>query len=65
MYPEICTKWCANFGAPECPNSAKCMDTTDRPYFKVKSVKGGFIAEWLRKREIGRIMREPPKEEKQ
>ena len=55
MYPEICIKWCANFGTPECPNSAKCMGTTDKPYFKVKPVKGGFIAEWQRKREIKRI----------
>lgn len=60
-YPDICEKYCRNFGRDGCPTSSVCMATTGKPYFKPKYY-GHFSAEdvswidrWLWKREKRKI----------
>ena len=30
-YPDICIRYCRNFGSNDCPTSSLCMATTDKP----------------------------------
>jgi len=45
-YPDICTLRCRNWGTEDCPNSAKCLATEEKPYFQPKAPKGkgGWLA---------------------
>lgn len=49
-YPDICIRYCKNFGSNDCPTSSLCMATTDKPYFKPKKQETWF-EKWMWKRE--------------
>lgn len=51
----ICERWCAKYGTPECPTSAECLSTDNKPYFKAKRAGNTLLAKWCRKRDIKRI----------
>lgn len=53
-YPEICEKYCRNFGRDGCPTSSLCMNTSDKPYFKPKKQETWF-EKWMWKREKRKI----------
>lgn len=55
-YPEICTRQCRNWGTEDCPNSAQCLATAEKPYFQLRKQegKGGWMARLLARKKGGK-----------